>query len=128
MEEDKDQVLTEDEQRAREQNQNLLENTVLDVELISVAVDNRVMSAPFTGILLTAPVPVTGVTLSPTDLFELVNPQTLIVRAEVDEIDLSLLSLGQKAKLIFMLSREYECELIFIAQKVLLAARHSLWN
>ena len=46
LEEDKDQVLTEDEQRAREQNQNLLENTVLDVELISVAVDNRVMSAP----------------------------------------------------------------------------------
>jgi HlyD family secretion protein len=119
LEEDKDQVLTEDEQRARQQNQNLLENTVLDVELISVAVDNRVMSAPFTGILLTAPVPVTGVTLSPTDLFELVNPQTLIVRAEVDEIDLSLLSLGQKAKLIFDAYPEenIDSEITFIAPK-----------
>lgn len=101
LEDDKDQVLTDDEQRARQQSQNLLENTVLDVELISVAVDNRVMSAPFAGILLTVPSPVTGVTLSPSDVFELVNPQTLIVRAEVDEIDLSLLSLGQKANLIF---------------------------
>ena len=108
LEEDKDQVLTEDEQRAREQNQNLLENTVLDVELISVAVDNRVMSAP-----------VTGVTLSPTYLFELVNPQTLIVRAEVDEIDLSLLSLGQKAKLIFDAYPEenIDSEITFIAPK-----------
>jgi len=101
LEEDKDQVLDDDETRARKQEQNLLENTVLDVESISVAVNNRVMSAPFAGVLLTIPTPVIGVTLSPSDVFELVNPQTLLVRAEVDEIDLSLLSIGQKANLIF---------------------------
>lgn len=119
LEEDKDQVLSNDEQRARQQNQNLLENTVLDVELISVAVDNRVMSAPFAGILLTVPTSVTGVTLSPTDFFELLNPQTLLIRAEVDEIDLPLLSLGQKANLIFNAYSEenIDSEITFIAPK-----------
>lgn len=119
LEEDKDQVLSDDEQRVREQNQNLLENTVLDVELISVAVDNRVMSAPFAGVLLTVPSPVIGVTLSPSDIFELVNPQTLLIRAEVDEIDLSLLSLAQKANLIFDAYPEenIESEISFIALK-----------
>jgi len=119
LEEDKDQVLDDDETRARQQQQNLLENTVLDVELVSVAVNNRVMSAPFAGVVLTVPSPVVGVTLSPSDVFELVNPQTLLVRAEVDEIDLSLLSVGQKANLIFDSYPEenIESEISFIALK-----------
>lgn len=101
LKDDEGEILDDDEKRARQQEQNLLDNTVLDVEIISVAVNNRVMTAPFAGVLLTLPTSVVGVTLSPTDVFELVNPQTLLVRAEVDEIDLSLLGLGQKANLIF---------------------------
>lgn len=116
---DKDQVLDNDEARARLQEQNLLDNTVLDVEIISVAVNNRVMSAPFAGVLLTSPTPVIGVILSPSDVFELVNPQTLLVRAEVDEIDLSLLRIGQKAKLIFDAypAESIESEIDYIALK-----------
>ncbi len=119
VEEDKDQVLTDDEIRARKQDQNLLDNTVLDVELISVATTNRVMTAPFAGILLSMPSQVTGVTLAPSDVFELVNPQTLLVRAELDEIDLSLVSLGQGANLIFDAYPEetIRSEIIFIALK-----------
>ena len=119
LEEDKDQVLDDDEARVRQQQQNLLENTVLDVELISVAVVNRVPSTYYDGILLTVPSPVTGVTLSPSDVFELVNPQTILIRAEVDEIDLSMLSLGQKAKLIFdsYPDESIESEISFIALK-----------
>lgn len=119
VEEDKDQVLTDDEIRARKQDQNLLDNTVLDVELISVATSNRVMTAPFAGILLTMPSQVTGVTLSPSDVFELVNPKTLLVKAELDEIDLSLISLGQGANLIFDAYPEetIRSEIDFIALK-----------
>jgi multidrug efflux pump subunit AcrA (membrane-fusion protein) len=77
------------------------------------------MSAPFAGVLLTVPSPVIGVTLSPSDIFELVNPQTLLVRAEVDEIDLSLLSIGQKADLIFdsYPDETIDSEISFIALK-----------
>jgi RND family efflux transporter MFP subunit len=119
VEEDKDQVLTDDEIRARKQDQNLLDNTVLDVELISVATTNRVMTAPFAGILLSMPSQVTGVTLAPSDVFELVNPQTLLIRAELDEIDLSLVSLGQGANLIFDAYPEeiIRSEINFIALK-----------
>lgn len=116
---DEGEILDDDEKRARKQDQNLLDNTVLDVEIVSVAVNNRVMSAPFAGILLSLPTPVTGVILSPNDVFELVNPQTLLIRAEVDEIDLSLLSVGQKAKLVFDAYSEevIESEINFIALK-----------
>jgi RND family efflux transporter MFP subunit len=119
VKEDKDQVLEEDEIRARKQDQNLLENTVLDVELISVATSNRVMTAPFAGILLTMPSQVTGIVLSPTDVFELVNPKTLLVSAELDEIDLSLVSLGQRANLVFDAypDESIESEIGFIALK-----------
>lgn len=97
----KDQVLTEEELRDLKQEQNRLNNTVLDVELVSVAISNSVMSAPFEGILLSVPSPVTGVVLGPTSTFELINPKTLIIRAEVDEVDIALLRTGQKATLNF---------------------------
>lgn len=101
LKEDEGEILDDDDKRLRKQTQNLLDNTVLDVESIDIAINNRVMTAPFAGVLISLPTPVVGVTLSPTDVFELVNPRTLIVRAEVDEIDLALLSVGQKAEIIF---------------------------
>ncbi len=108
LKEDEGEVLDDDEKRARKKEQNLMDNSVLDVELTSVAVDGRVMSAPFAGILLSSPTPVTGVVLSPSDVFELVNPKTLIIKAEIDEIDLPLISLGQTAKIIFNAYAEEE--------------------
>jgi len=98
--------------------------------LISVAVTNRVMSAPFAGVLLTVPTQVIGVTLSPSDVFELVNPQTLLVKAEVDEIDLNLLSLGQKANLIFDAYPEenIETEISFIALKSTMGATGTVFK
>ena len=97
----KDQVLSEEEIRDLKQEQNLLNNTVLDVELVNVGISNSVMSAPFEGILLSTPSPVTGVVLGPTSTFELVNPKTLIAKAEVDEADVSLIREGQVASLNF---------------------------
>jgi multidrug efflux pump subunit AcrA (membrane-fusion protein) len=130
LKDDEGEILDDDEKRARQQNQNLLDNTVLDVEIISVAVNNRVMSAPFAGILLSVPTPVTGVVLSPSDVFELVNPQTLLVRAEVDEIDLNLLSVGQKAKLIFDAYPEenIETNVSFIALKSTMGATGTVFK
>ena len=98
---DKDKALSEEEIRDNKQQQNTLENSVYDVELTSIAISNSVMSAPFEGILLSVPSNVTGVVLGPTSTFELVNPKTLIVRADVDEADVSLLMIGQKAELNF---------------------------
>lgn len=84
-------------QQAREQLQ--LDNTVLGVEAAQIAVSNSVMSSPLAGILVQSPTSVVGVQLSPTDTFLVVNPQTLVFRALVDEADIAFVSLNQPARI-----------------------------
>jgi RND family efflux transporter MFP subunit len=76
-----------------------LENTVLTVEIKDIAIKESSIYAPFSGVLVKSPTTVTGVPLLATDYFELVNPQTLIFRAEVDESDIGLLSINQQAEI-----------------------------
>lgn len=94
----KDRVLDTGENRQVARDQYDLDNQVLNVEIQSIAIQNTVLSAPFAGVLTRTPTAVTGVQLLPSDYFELVNPDTLIFRAAVDEIDLRKLSVGQSAK------------------------------
>jgi RND family efflux transporter MFP subunit len=84
-------------EQAREQL--LLDNAVLGVEAAQIAVTNTVMSSPLTGILVESPTSVTGVQLSPTDTFLVVNPATLIFRALVDEADIAMVQLNQSASI-----------------------------
>jgi len=88
---------TTDEERQREKAQLDLNNQVLSVEINSVAIDSTRLTAPFAGILTVSPTSVTGVQLSATDYFEIVNPETLIFKAAVDEVDLAGLSTGLPA-------------------------------
>lgn len=94
----KDRVLDTSEIRKVARDQYDLDNQVLNVEIQSIAIQNTVLSAPFSGVLTRTPTAVAGVQLLPSDYFELVNPDTLIFRAAVDEIDLHKLSVGQPAK------------------------------
>lgn len=75
-----------------------LENTVLTVEIKDIAIKESSLYAPFAGILIKSPSAVTGIQLLATDYFELVNPKTLIFKAEVDESDIGLLSMDQQAE------------------------------
>jgi multidrug efflux pump subunit AcrA (membrane-fusion protein) len=58
-----------------------------------------VLSAPFSGILVSSPTNVTGVNLLATEVFELVNPDTLIFRAAVDEADIAQVITEQPGKI-----------------------------
>jgi HlyD family secretion protein len=75
-----------------------LENTVLTVEIKDIAIKESSLYAPFAGVLVKSPSTVTGVQLLATDYFEIVNPKTLIFKAEVDESDIGLLSINQQAE------------------------------
>lgn len=72
-----------------------LNDTVLDVEIRDIAIQNTVLSAPFTGVLVSSPVTIPGSNLLATDVFELINPQTLVFKALVDEADISTVKVGQ---------------------------------
>jgi RND family efflux transporter MFP subunit len=85
-----------DQERSLSQQQLDLESSVLDVEIRSIAIQSTVLSSPFDGILVQSPTNVSGVNLLATDTFEVVNPETLVFRAAVDEADIGLISLGQQ--------------------------------
>jgi len=63
-------------------------------------ISNTVMTSPIDGILLNSPTNVTGVQLLATDIFEIVDPNSLIFKAEIDEEDIAQISKNQSAKLI----------------------------
>lgn len=88
-----------EEQRQVDKNQWDLENQVLSVEIRDIAISNTVMTAPFAGVLVATPTNVSGMQLLSSDYFELVDPQSLIFRAEVDEEDVAKLQPGQNATL-----------------------------
>lgn len=88
------------EQRSIDKEQWDLTNTVLDVEIRDIAIKNTSIYSPIGGILTKSPAQVAGMQLLASDYFEVINPDTLVFRAAVDESDIALVMLGQKAKLI----------------------------
>lgn len=76
-----------------------LDNSVLNVEIADIAIQNTRMISPINGILVTAPTAVAGTQLAATDVFEVVNPDTLVFRAAVDEIDIASVKPNQTAEI-----------------------------
>ena len=99
LETNDDRALTDYEQRAEDRGQLTLENSVLNVEIADIAIRNSAIYAPFVGIVTHAPNVVSGVQWGATDYYEIVDPETLVFKAAVDETDLGFLSLGQAAKI-----------------------------
>lgn len=99
LDDTKDRWIPKKEERQVDTNQQSLENTVIDVELQSIAISNTVMTSPIEGVLVSAPTTVAGVVLGATDTFGVANPNTLVFSAEVDEADIAQVKKGQKVKI-----------------------------
>lgn len=85
--------------RTIDQEQWDLENQVLNVEIRDIAIRETYLSAPFAGVLVNSPADTAGVTLLATDAFELINPDTIVFKAGVDEVDVAEVQLNQPAKI-----------------------------
>ncbi len=96
----KDKILDTKETRAFAQKQFDLDNSVLNVELQQIAINNTALNAPFAGIMTVVPKTVAGVAISPTEFFEITDPNTLVFRATVDEVDISQLRKGLEATIV----------------------------
>ncbi len=96
----KDKSITTTEQRTKDKDQWDLTNKVIDVEIQNIAIRNTVLTAPFDGILTVSPTAVSGVQLTASDYFEVVNPDSIYFSAVVDEADIGKVSVGQTAELI----------------------------
>ena len=93
----KDELLDTSEQRSVDKEQWSLNNSVIDVELQDIAISQSVMSSPFTGILVSSPVTSTHTQVTATDYFEVIDPNSLIFKAEINEEDVPLVRVGQSA-------------------------------
>ncbi len=92
---------SEEENLASQLDQLGLENSVLDVEISSIAISNTKLTSPINGLVTAAPELVAPINILPSDTFTVIDPQTLIFRVLVDELDLHLIHEGQRAKISF---------------------------
>jgi HlyD family secretion protein len=75
-----------------------LETAVLDVELKHLAVEYATLITPIAGIVSHLDTPVAGVNITPaTAVFEIVDPSSLVFQANIDEVDVGNLTVGQVA-------------------------------
>lgn len=118
-----DKTLDTTENRAQDKDQLDLNNQVLNVEIRSIAIQNTVLTAPFEGILTAAPQVVPGVQLQASDYFEVVNPSSIYILAEVDESDIGLVQTGQQAKVV--LDAFTDTELSATVQRVAFTSNQS---
>lgn len=85
--------------RMSQKDQKTLENSVLSVEIQDISIRNTVLSTPIEGVLVSTPTTVTGVNIGPTESFEVIDPNSLVFKAAVDEADISLVRKGQNASI-----------------------------
>lgn len=93
-------ALTDTAKRILEKNQWDLDKAVLDVELKHLAVEYATLVTPIAGIVAHIDTAVAGVNITPaTAVFEIVDPASLVFAANIDEVDIGTLSLGQTASI-----------------------------
>lgn len=95
----KDRALTDSLRRAADKLQNSLDKSVVSVELKDIAIKNASLVSPINGIVTVLPVTTPGVQVLATDVFEVVDPNTLYFEAEVDEVDVGSVTVGTPVRL-----------------------------
>lgn len=81
-----------------EKNQWNLEKAVLDVELKHLALEYASLVSPIAGVVTHIDTPIAGVNITPaTAVFTVVDPSNIVFEANIDEVDVGMLTEGQKA-------------------------------
>lgn len=97
LDDNRSQVFDTELQRQQQQEQLDLNNAALSVEIRDTAIRDTRLFSPLNGILVSMPATLTGVNLAATDVFELINPNTLVFKAAIDEADIAQVVIGQSA-------------------------------
>lgn len=93
-----DSALTDTVKRILQKNQWDLEKAVLDVELKHLSFEYATLVTPISGIVTQVDTPVAGVNITPaTAVFQVVDPDSLVFEASVDEVDVGVVALGSEA-------------------------------
>lgn len=85
--------------RSLETDQFNLNKAVIDVELQDITNQLATIYSPISGVLVDAAHELPGVTVTAADSWLVVNPESLYFEAEVDEVDVGSISVGQQAEI-----------------------------
>lgn len=86
-------------ERLIEQEQFLLNKTVLDVEIQDLTNKLATLVSPMAGVVTRVDTPVAGVNVTTADVIEIVDPASLYFEAEIDEADIAQVAVGQAAEI-----------------------------
>jgi RND family efflux transporter MFP subunit len=93
----KDQIITDTIKRILEKNQFDLDKAVIDVELKDIVLKLASLVTPIAGIVTHVDVPVAGVNITPAGAtFTIADPEKMKFTANIDEVDISRIKVGQK--------------------------------
>lgn len=77
-----------------------LDNSVIDVEIQSLAIKLSRLYSPLNGILVHSPITVPNINVGITDVWTIVDPTTLVFTADLDETDLEKVKVGQHVTIV----------------------------
>jgi macrolide-specific efflux system membrane fusion protein len=92
--------LTDEFKRIAEKSHFDLENSAINVEIRDLAIKLSTLISPIDGLVVKIDQPFAGTNISPTDTFQIVNPETIEFKSVVDEEDVSLIEAGQSVELV----------------------------
>ena len=93
----RDQIVTDTLRRILEKNQFDLDKAVADVEIKNLAIELATLYSPIDGIVIQIDNPIAGVNVTPINAtFTIANPTKMKFVANVDEVDIGKIEIGQK--------------------------------
>lgn len=99
---DDNKVITNDKiKRIVDKAQFSLDKSVIDVEIVNLALEEAVISTPIEGLVVRVSSPYAGVNVSPNQAeFEIVNPNTIYFKASADQTEVTKLQNGEEGELV----------------------------
>ncbi len=96
----KDEAPSDSLSRVANKLQYSLDKSVIAVELRDIAIKNATLVSPINGVITSLPVTTPGVQVLATDVFEIVDPGSVLFEAEVDEVDIARVYEGIQVRIV----------------------------
>lgn len=96
---DSGDIINDTAKRILDQNQATLDNSVINVELASYALQLSTLTSPINGIITHEDVTIAGQNITPITSFSVADPKSLVFRANVSSSDIDFVSVGANVKI-----------------------------
>lgn len=114
----KDVVVSDTVQRILNRTQYSLDNSVISYEIADMAIKESTLVSPINGVVVAVDQPLSGTNITPASAtFTIINPESIFLKAEIDQDQVSKIKVGQKATLTIdaFPDQNFDSEITYIA-------------